>query len=316
MSKTGWANAVGSIGQGLLVFGANREKINYEKERDAHLLELEREQMAALKDYQRDTLTLKGQEVVIAGDVAKASIAASGAATSSSLQSVEESKAQIKSLQLGDAQKNQDFKYTQKLLGNRPVTNEDGDVTGYEYDAELYKKMQPQRDNELRAKTPLSANMQLINAATESMVEGQKETPNGPQYNVTNADGTTRPKTAAEFKAESITDYYHSTASVYRDIPTEKALDGVDDQIQALETRLSKGQLTMSDEDIATLQKNLTDLQDRRLKILAGYGSSGLLGNPRATTTGGDPQNTTGGATTPGGTAYLNTLNIDPTATD
>ena len=311
MSKTGWANAIGSIGQGLLVFGANREKLNYEKDRDAHMRELEREQMAALKDYQDKNLTLKGEEITIAGDLAKADITASGAATAASLQSVEASKAQIRSVEMKDVQTQQTHDQTQKLLGNKPVTDEAGKITGYVYDQELYDSMEVQRENERASNSSVSANMQLIDAATNAMVDGQKENPNDPQYNVTNADGTVRPKTAAEFKSESITDHYHSTASVYRDIPTEKALDGVDNQIKALESALTK--ITNTPEQKAEIQLALDKLQQRRAEVLGAYGG-GLLGRTPTTTTGGDPQNTTGPATTPGGTAYRNY--IDTTATD
>jgi hypothetical protein len=86
MSKTGWANAVGSIGQGLLIFGANREKLNYERDRDEHMRELEREQMKRTADFQQSTLANQAAGLKIdqtkantAADVAKATIAASQA---------------------------------------------------------------------------------------------------------------------------------------------------------------------------------------------------------------------------------------------
>ena len=82
MSKTGWANAVGSIGQGLLIFGANREKLNYERDRDEHMRELERQQMKDTAQFRKDTLGNQAAGLVIeqtkantAGDVARASIA-------------------------------------------------------------------------------------------------------------------------------------------------------------------------------------------------------------------------------------------------
>ena len=81
MSKTGWANAIGSIGQGLLVFGANCEKLNYERDRDEHMRELEREQMKATAQFRSDTLANQKSGLAIeqtkadtAGKVATASI--------------------------------------------------------------------------------------------------------------------------------------------------------------------------------------------------------------------------------------------------
>jgi hypothetical protein len=86
MSKTGWANAVGSIGQGLLIFGANREKLNYERDRDEHMRELERQQMKDTAQFRTDTLANQAAGLKIdqttadtAGRVATASIAESQA---------------------------------------------------------------------------------------------------------------------------------------------------------------------------------------------------------------------------------------------
>ena len=135
MSKTGWANAVGSIGQGLLIFGANREKINYEKDRDANMLELEREQMKRTADFQQSTLANQAAGLKI--DQTKANTADRVATAT-----IAESQAGLKNAVASGEMDEQTYLMTSKENGYIP--NADGVMTFNKeaWDAGLERKTQ------------------------------------------------------------------------------------------------------------------------------------------------------------------------------
>lgn len=236
MSKTGWANALGSIGQGLLVFGANREKLNYERDRDANLLELEREQMVALEKHQGLLIEQGNEGLKIEGDLAKSSIAVDTRSIETSVQQAE-SLRQSSELELGEFnQKKQEFENAQRLLGMEKTTLEDG-TSSYAYSEDLFAETQNERDSARLAGSSVAAAVQGIQENTNSMIEARNDNPTDPQYmkDVKNDDGTTTkvPMTDSDLRVKANQQYQQSLQST-QTLQATAAIKGLDNQISAV----------------------------------------------------------------------------------
>ena len=285
MSKTGWANAVGSIGQGLLVFGANREKINYEKERDAHMLELEREQMAALKDYQRDALELQGREVDIAGDLATSKIAGNA-------QDIETSKAQLKTFNAEtqatveeSRQKAVEFDNTQRLMGNEKITDPETGAVSYKYNEELFASTGPERMAARQAGSSVSQAVQTIQENTNSKIAARNDNPNDLRFmkEVKGEDGSVTKvlKTDSDLRAESNQEFQISQQSATT-LQAKAEIDGLDDAIKAVNARITAVRDNLQIDDTDETLDPTTNLTDKGAAIRELEGQlNGLQGQRR-----------------------------------
>lgn len=266
MSKTGWANAVGSIGQGLLVFGANREKLNYEKERDANMLELEREQMVALEKHQGLLIEQGNEGLKIQGNLAKSSIAVDKQSIKTAVEQAASLK-QSSELELGEfRQKKQEFENAQRLSGMEKTTLEDG-TSSYVFSEALFAETQNERDSARLAGSSVAAAVQGIQENTNSMIEARNDNPTDPQYmkDVKNDDGTTTkvPMTDSDLRVKANQQYQQSLQST-QTLQATAAIKGLDNQISAIN---KQRQSLIEDMLVDNKEKDLNGKTDKQRRI-------------------------------------------------